>query len=81
MTDQVRTGRRFVLERDEDVTGVSGTGIVADGIRWPDGQAALHWRGEYCSTVVWDAVANMVRVHGHGGATRVVWVDPEEEEG
>jgi hypothetical protein len=74
MSEQ-QTARRFVLERDEDVTGVSGTGVVADGVQWPDGQAAIHWRGEHRSTVVWDAVANAVRVHGHGGATRLVWID------
>jgi hypothetical protein len=29
--------RRFYLERDRDVSGVSGTGRVTDGVPWPDG--------------------------------------------
>ena len=30
--------RLFVLLREEDVTGVSGTGIVAEGVEWQDGR-------------------------------------------
>lgn len=33
--------RRFTLVRHDDVTGVSGTGVVADGVRFPDGVVAL----------------------------------------
>jgi hypothetical protein len=28
------------------------------------------------STVVWDDVDDVNKIHGHGGATRIVWVDP-----
>lgn len=34
----------FTLVRDEDVSGVSGTGVVADGMLWPDGTAV--WKGD-----------------------------------
>ncbi|MFD6874517.1 MULTISPECIES: hypothetical protein [unclassified Streptomyces] len=67
--------RRFVLLRHTDVSGVSGTGIVADGIRWADGTASLRWRGDRPSTVHWDQLADAEAVHGHGGATEIVWVD------
>lgn len=72
MTDQAR---RFHLLRHTDITGVSGTGIVADGILWPDGTASLRWRGERPSTVHWDRIADATAVHGHGGATQIVWTD------
>ena len=36
--------RRFILYRRHDATGVSGTGIVATGVVWPDGHAALRWK-------------------------------------
>lgn len=72
--------RRFHLQRDVDVTGASGTGRVADGVLWPDGSASLRWRGEHPSTVHWDNITSAERVHGHGGATRIVWLDDEGQD-
>lgn len=69
--------RRFVLQRDRDETGVSGTGIVAEGVAFSDGRATLRWLGEYSSVVVWDTIDNLVAVHGHNGATRLRWIDAE----
>lgn len=43
--------RRFHLQRDEDVTGVSGAGRVAEGCLWADGSANVHWSGEHWSNV------------------------------
>ena len=65
--------RTFTLRRDVDVSGVSGTGTVADGCVFPDGVTVLRWRGEDSSTVVWASVEAAERVHGHGGKTRIVW--------
>ncbi|MCX5197197.1 hypothetical protein OOK31_25420 [Streptomyces sp. NBC_00249] len=69
------TPRRFCLLRHTDIAGVSGTGIVADGVLWPDGTASLRWKGEKPSTVHWDRIADAEAVHGHGGATEIVWLD------
>ncbi|MGW1001755.1 hypothetical protein [Streptomyces sp. NPDC002520] len=66
--------RLFVLRRDRDITGVSGAGDVADGVQWADGTVVLRWR-ERPSTAVWDSLELMLSVHGHDGATRVVWAD------
>ncbi|MFF4369664.1 hypothetical protein [Streptomyces sp. NPDC001594] len=73
--------RRFHLLRHTDISGVSGTGIVADGILWPDGTASLRWRGERPSTVHWDRIADTQAVHGHKGATEIVWDEPEQASG
>lgn len=67
--------RRFYLEREVDVTGVSGTGVVAYGVAFPDGTCVVRWMGERRSTVVWPSIEDVEAIHGHGGATRVVWVD------
>lgn len=64
----------YVLHRIEDETGVSGTGHVADIAVFPDGTAALHWRGPLNSTTVFDNLAMLEAVHGHGGKTRIVRV-------
>jgi hypothetical protein len=71
------TPRRFHLQRTVDITGVSGTGRVADGVLWPDGTATLRWRGDRPSTVNWDRIADAEAIHGHGGHTVIVWDDPE----
>jgi hypothetical protein len=68
--------RRFYLDRNTDVTGASGTGRVADGVLWPDGTVTIRWRGEHQSTVNWDNLDSAERVHGHDGATRIVYLDP-----
>lgn len=65
--------RLFVLERDHDVSGVSGLGTVADGVLWPNGLVSLCWRGKYSSVAHWLNLSDMERVHGHDGNTRVVW--------
>ncbi len=67
--------RRFVLERDRDVSGVSGTGVVAEGVEFDDGKVCLRWRGKHRSLVMWDEIESVLVIHGHDGATRLVWVD------
>ena len=68
--------QRFVLERNVDVTGVSGTGIVAEGVLFSDGYVALRWVvGEHRSTVAWDSFESAVAIHGHDGATTFRMLD------
>lgn len=67
--------RPFWLQRDRDVTGASGTGVVAHGTLWPDGTASVRWTGERRSTVFWDSMEDAEAVHGHGGHTRIVFAD------
>lgn len=71
--------RTFELHRTEDVTGASGTGIVAEGAVFDDGAVALRWIvGEHRSTVAWGSIEAVIAVHGHGGKTRLVWTDQAE---
>lgn len=67
--------RRFTLVRDEDVSGVSGTGVVAEGVEFTNGKVVVRWLSERASTVVWDTLADAEAIHGHGGKTKVVWLD------
>ena len=62
----------FVLRRHHDVTGVSGTGIVADGALFPaagKSVCVVRWRGERGATVVWDHLGHVKEIHGHDGNT------------
>jgi hypothetical protein len=71
------SARRFRLIRHHDVSGVSGTGAVAEGVQFTDGAVALRWYGDYPTTTVWDGIDSVVAIHGHGGATEVEWIDPD----
>lgn len=71
------TARRFELHRTEDHTGVSGVGVVAEGVAFTDGTVALRWRSQWPTSVVFHdrGVEAVDAVHGHGGSTRIVWLD------
>lgn len=74
-----RYPRRFYLHRVVDETGISGTGVVADGVVWQDGTVTLKWLGEHTSEVSWPrGMESVEHVHGHGGKTVVVWRDDED---
>jgi hypothetical protein len=64
--------RLFHLHRTEDETGISGTGLVAEGVVFGDGTVALRWLTETSSTAVYDSLQDVVKIHGHGGRTQVV---------
>lgn len=70
--------RRFILRRLADATGVSGTGHIADGVRFDDGTCVLRWRTAFASTAVYDSHATLMAIHGHNGQTVCDWTDPEE---
>ncbi len=70
--------RRFVLVRREDVTGVSGTGIVAEGVEFSDGRIAMQWttNGVH-AIVIHENLDALLSVHGHNGRTTVQFVDDQ----
>ncbi len=70
--------RRFLLVRDRDLTGVSGTGVVAEGTVFTDGLSVLHWLREPFATGVYQSLADVIAVHGHEGATQVEFIDPHD---
>lgn len=67
--------RTFKLVRKEDKSGVSGTGEVAEGVEFENGQVALHWLSMYDTIGIYSNIHNVVKIHGHEGATTVVYDD------
>lgn len=65
--------KTFKLQRDVDVSGVSGVGTVAEGVQFSDGTCVIRWLSEHKSTVVWNSVDDVLTIHGHHGATQIVW--------
>lgn len=73
--------RVFYLNRTEDVSGVSGTGRVAEGIEFSNGKVIIHWPSDKPSTNIYENMKQMLNVHGHGGKLDVVvmFEEPEPE--
>lgn len=82
--------RYFTLHRIDDETGVSGTGVVAWGVKWPDGAVSLRWLGKTPSFVNYEGVPTDLQiqregdkhtdiVHGHHGKTVIVWMDEQDK--
>jgi hypothetical protein len=65
--------RQFELHRDTDETGISGTGIVAQGVQFDDGTACLRWMSAHTSTACYASMTDVEAIHGHAGKTRIVW--------
>lgn len=74
--------RLFQIVRHEDVSGISGTGIVAQGVEFDDGQVAVRWLGPIehpwgtvqPTTVLHPNIENVEMLHGHNGLTEVEWL-------
>lgn len=69
--------RRFFLKRDVDESGISGLGRVADGCQFDSGWCSLTWKSELLAMSWYPSVEAIIKIHGHHGATHVVWVDDE----
>lgn len=68
---------RFWLLRSADPTGVSGEGYVANGVVFTDGHGSFRWCCPHQppTTVIFDHWTHIEPNHGHGGKTRIVWID------
>ena|SRR5437762_12039533 len=73
--------RTFHLNRVEDISGVSGKGKVAVGVVMPSGKCIIEWtttRAGVPGLGIYDDMEGLKAIHGHEGATEVVF-DGEEE--
>lgn len=72
--------RRFHFIRTEDVSGVSGTGIVGEGCELTNGKIIFSWLSNLGSVAVYDNVKTFLTVHGHEGKGKIEWIDPDPSE-
>jgi len=61
----------FYLRREEDESGVSGTGRVAQGFVFDNGKVAVTWLSEHPSVTIYDNIGEVHAIHGHAGKTAV----------
>jgi len=62
----------FWLQRVEDDSGVSGVGLVAEGVIFSNGWCALTWLTELTSVAFYRNVEDVEAIHGHDGKTKIV---------
>jgi hypothetical protein len=76
-TPEGSCARLFRLVRSQDLSGVSGTGTVAEGVVFSDGTVAMRWLSHTPTTTMFDTIDMVKQIHGHQGSTRVVFDDEE----
>lgn len=64
--------RIFHFFRHEDASGVSGTGVVAEGVEFTNGWCAVRWLSSKSSLCFYQTLEEVREIHGHGGRTEVV---------
>lgn len=68
--------QEFYFQRDEDESGVSGTGIVCRGVKFPSGKCVVEWLTFHSSMTIYQNIDDVEKIHGHGGKTRIVMGTP-----
>ena len=67
--------RRFHLLREKDETGQSGLGKITEGCIFSNGWVAMVWLTSVTSLSWYLSIEDVERIHGHNGATKVVFED------
>ncbi len=63
--------RVYQLVREEDVSGVSGTGVIAEVVELHDGQCVISWFGQHHTLEVTPHLQDIIDIHGHEGKTKL----------
>lgn len=72
--------RTFKLRRLDDESGVSGIGIVAEGVEFTHGDVALSWLTDHRSWGFYPNVKELMNIHGHHGKTVIEWDDERHDD-
>jgi hypothetical protein len=68
---------RFYMNRLTDVTGVSGTGRVVNGVILPSGKVVLEWKSPHQTIGIYDNFKQFLAIHvdSHPDSNEVVFID------
>ena len=75
LREDLKMIRTFYLHRKKDVSGVSGTGFVAQGVVFQSGSVVIEWTVLPHTIAIHDSIDSLLQVHGHGGNTVIVWTE------
>jgi len=70
--------KAFTILRNNDASGVSGIGRVADGVIFSDGFCVIRWRSEVTSLSVFHSFEDFEKIHVKShpeNMTEIVWVE------
>ena len=67
--------RRFRLKRTTDESGISGTGYVAEGVKFSNGNCVITWLTDTSSMGIYHSTVELIHIHGHNGTTEICWID------
>lgn len=63
----------YRMVREEDKTGVSGTGTVGWIVDWPNPMVTIGWCTDpWYSVATYPEMEAAKQIHGHGGATKFI---------
>lgn len=71
----------FRLFRTEDVSGQSGTGLIAEVVKFSTGKCVVSFlpgKADVTTVTVYDSLDDVVALHGHDDRTRLVPVSLEQ---
>ena len=68
----------FWLERTEDISGITGLGVVAEGVEFTNGRCALTWLQSTDATIrpsygIYESLQDIEKIHGHKGTTKIIF--------
>ena len=69
--------RIFKVIRSKDHSGISGTGLVAQGVEFHTGQVVIMWCcKEGKETIeIHPSLSVFLEIHGHGSSTEVIFIN------
>lgn len=67
--------KTFYLQRNVDVSGVSGTGIIAYGVILPSGKVVMEWVTTYGSIAIYETIHEVQVLHAHKGSTLIIYTN------
>ncbi len=65
----------FNLHRTIDTSGLSGTGIVAEGVIMSYGKVILCWKGQIQSIVIYDSIDDLIKITCNGGNSCIEYLN------
>jgi hypothetical protein len=70
--------RRFLVIRNQEVSDIPNSDVIAEGTVFSDGMSVIRWLREPCSMSVFNTVDDVLAVHGHEGKTQLQFVDQND---
>lgn len=71
--------QQFYLLRTKDISGVSGCGIIAQGVIFSSNRCVVEWKMPFMTITIFSNIEELKMIHSHGGATKVIMGTPSKK--